>query len=314
MRRSSKRAEIDPGALGQAARGDQLDLELLGQRLEARGNVNRVADRGERAGPAVAHVAEDHRPDVEADADAERLGQVMGQLLIELIERGRHRARRSQRVPARCRRIAVDAEQRHDAVADELVDPAALAFDRLAHGLEVLIEQEHHVVRQTSFGHAGEGAQVGEQHRNFPLHAQPGIDLDPHVVRPRARGQQRHHRELVGRPQLTGEAHVGARADPRQNARLVRCRRAASVRPRARPAPGRSSSGRGRRTPRHGAHRPRGSPRARSSPARSTRSRRPDSAAARAGRSAPALPGARARQGPPSRTTVKPSSTRSSAS
>ena len=84
--------------------------------------------------------------------DAERLGQIMGQLVIQLfsLERNIHALRASEGVagtpPAH---PGLDAEQRHDAVADELVDPAVLGFNRLAHGLEVLIEQEHALGRQT---------------------------------------------------------------------------------------------------------------------------------------------------------------------
>ena len=122
-------------------------------------------------------------------------------------------------MPAAACAVRIDPEQRHDAVADELVDAPALRLDRPPHGLEVLIEQEHHVVRQTTFGHPGERAQVGEHYRDFPLHALARIDLNPDVLRPGSGGQQRHHREIVGRPQLAGEAHVGAGAPIRARTR-----------------------------------------------------------------------------------------------
>jgi hypothetical protein len=48
----------------------------------------------------------------------------------------RHRLGRGERLPARRLGLAVDPEQRHDAVAQEHVDPAARGLDRLAHRLK----------------------------------------------------------------------------------------------------------------------------------------------------------------------------------
>jgi hypothetical protein len=45
-------------------------------------------------------------------------------------------------------RLAVEAEDRHHAIADELVEPAAGRLDGLAGGAEIAVEQEHHVVGQ----------------------------------------------------------------------------------------------------------------------------------------------------------------------
>jgi hypothetical protein len=102
--------------------------------LEACPDVHRVADRGEGGGAAEAHLAEDHRSDVQADPDAERLVQIVRELLVELLERERHG--RGQTLPARRLGWLIDAEERHDAVAQELVDPAALGLYRLAHRLK----------------------------------------------------------------------------------------------------------------------------------------------------------------------------------
>ena len=76
-------ADQDAGAVG------------LVQRLDARGEVHRVADHGVVEAGRRAHVADDHRPGVDADADAD-LGQSHGPpLLLQLVERAQHVERRA---------------------------------------------------------------------------------------------------------------------------------------------------------------------------------------------------------------------------
>ena len=67
------------------------------------------------------------------------------------------------------RGLSVDAEQRHDAVADELVHVTARGLDGVAHGLEIAVEQEHDIIGQLLLRDLGEGAQVGEQDRDLAL-------------------------------------------------------------------------------------------------------------------------------------------------
>ena len=150
-----------------------------------------------------------------------------------------------------CRR-AVEAEQRHHAVADELVEPAAGRLDRLADGAEIAVEQEHHVVGQLALGDRGEAADVGEQDRDVALAAMclrlPAIGVD----RPGGGRQQGRDAIAAGRrPELAGEPDIGRRADPRQHLLLLRLGRRQRTRRRRRCARGRSSSGRARRIPRH---------------------------------------------------------------
>ena len=52
-----------------------------------------------------------------------------------------------------------------------LSTPAAGLLDRAPHGAEIAVEHEHDVVGQLVLGHAGEGAQVGEQDRDLLLMA-----------------------------------------------------------------------------------------------------------------------------------------------
>src|SRR3546814_601672 len=79
--------EIDPGMTRQGRRDDKLRAELLGHRLQSAGCVHGIADGGERSRPAVAHLADDDGTTVQADADAQRLRQVVRQAAVQLVER-----------------------------------------------------------------------------------------------------------------------------------------------------------------------------------------------------------------------------------
>ena len=67
---------------------------------------------------------------------------------------------------AECQRAgqagALDAEQRHDAIADEFVEMAAALGYRRPHGVEVPVQQEHHVIGQLFLRELGERTQIGE--------------------------------------------------------------------------------------------------------------------------------------------------------
>ena len=52
---------------------------------------------------------------------------------------------------------------------------------RFAHGAEIAVEQEHHVVRQLGFRQFGEGADVGEQDRDLALAPLHEINAAPSV-------------------------------------------------------------------------------------------------------------------------------------
>ena len=56
------------------------------------------------------------------------------------------------------------AEHRHDGVADELVEHAALLPDALHHDREVLVQEHDRALRAQFLGHRREAADVGEQH------------------------------------------------------------------------------------------------------------------------------------------------------
>ncbi len=81
------------------------------------------------------------------------------------------RFRRRQRLAAAGLDAAVEAEKRHHAVADELVDAAAGLLHRVAHLGEIPVEQEHHVIGQLALGELGEGAEIGEEDGDLALAA-----------------------------------------------------------------------------------------------------------------------------------------------
>ena len=73
------------------------------------------------------------------------------------------------------------AEHRHDRVADELVDHAMMGEDALDHAAEVLVQEVEQRARVHALADAGEGADVGEQHRHrHELAAQ--VDVALHQV------------------------------------------------------------------------------------------------------------------------------------
>ena len=117
-------------------------------------------------------------------------------------------ARRSQRLTARLARGGLEAEQRHRAVADELVEPAAGLLDRLADDREIAVEQEDDVERQPLIGDRGEIAHVAEQHRDDVFVAGRCRRRGHRLILLVTRHQQRHHTDVVDRLELAGEPNV----------------------------------------------------------------------------------------------------------
>ncbi len=106
-----------------------------------------VAGRTDRSDYSVAEMEAD--ADIEVDAvhgGEEGLHAVDGG---ESLKRGVHGADR--RVG-----LTLDAEDRHQAVADELVDVAVVALDDLACLREITVQEVHHVVRRERLGEGRE--------------------------------------------------------------------------------------------------------------------------------------------------------------
>ena len=136
------------------------------------------------------------------------------ELGVDVIEREVDGARRPQRLPAAGLHAVALAEYGEQAVAQELVDPAAVRVDGGAGGREELVQDEDHVVGQAALRQLGEVAQVEKHHGQRLLDAGRVQLLQVGAFRPGAgRPQQARDRQRAGRPDLAGEAHVRRRGD-----------------------------------------------------------------------------------------------------
>src|SRR2546425_5570733 len=154
---------------------DEQATVLLRELLEAARDVDRVAHRREIDALAVAHPADDRGARVDADPDLERYLQPLPELAVERGEALHDLAGGGYGLAAAALRLGLDAEERHHAVARELVRDAPGALDRAADGLEVPVQDEHDVVGQPVLRDAREAAPGGEEGRDLPLSALPHV-------------------------------------------------------------------------------------------------------------------------------------------
>ena len=153
-----------------------------------------------------------------AHADAQRPADLDAELGIDVVEGEIDGARGPQRLAAAGLHAVVLPEDGEQAVAQELVDPAAVGVDGGAGRGEELVQDEDHVVGEAALRELGEVAQVEEHHGQRLLHA-GGVELQ-HVG---------GLRTGAGRPQQARDGERAARAAPgRQGARSAarRCWRA----------------------------------------------------------------------------------------
>ena len=128
-----------------------------------------------------------------ADTDPQRLGYVVDQRVIEVLHALRHIASGGERLAAARLDPAVEAEQRHHTVADELVDAPARRLDRVAGLGKIAIEEEDQIIGQLLFGELGKGSQVAEQDRDVALGTVQIAGPMESVARLRGRRQERRH-------------------------------------------------------------------------------------------------------------------------
>src|SRR5216683_1115435 len=161
-------AGLEPGVAFHEPRGGVADQDdpRLGELLQPRGQVRGVAHRGVVHAQVVADGAHHHEAGVRAHPELE------GYLLAGVEpqrpfrkrapdpDRGQHRAPRV--ILVRDRR----AEERHEAVAQELVDGALEAVDLAERPLEEGAEQRVHAVGPELLGQYGGADQIAEQHRD----------------------------------------------------------------------------------------------------------------------------------------------------
>src|SRR5713101_2035486 len=152
--------DLEPGRLAD----DDGHVEVLGDALEPRTQVDGIADRGvlealprtDRADDGVAGIDADAAAETAAVFRREALGERL-QTLLEL-ERGADGLRR---MVGRLERHVV---QRHDGVADVLVDGAAVPEDGLGDLGQVLAQERHHLFWLHLLRHRREATNVGEEH------------------------------------------------------------------------------------------------------------------------------------------------------
>ncbi len=172
-----------------------------GERLDPRRGVDPVADDEPLLGPLCRRNGARDDPDPGSQLGPGVLGTVGGDGRDEL-ERGPHGALGV--VLARHRR----SPQRHDGVADELLDDTAVAGDGLPCQLEVAREELAHLLGIALLGERREADEVAEQHRDM-------AQLGTRRARGRLRGERgspgRHSRRigLDGRAALTTESLAG---------------------------------------------------------------------------------------------------------
>ena len=121
-----ERVERHARGLADGVRHDRLTAEFLGELLQPRRDMDAVADRGQKKAVAIAQFAEDHVAGMDADADADRLRAGLRRRACGSSRAaGDGWAGRRKRPAARFVRFAVHAEDRHHAVAQELIGRAA---------------------------------------------------------------------------------------------------------------------------------------------------------------------------------------------
>jgi len=149
-----------------------------------------------------------------ADTDTQRPIEFAPERSVQFVEARGNKPGGGECLSAAGMGAALDPEQRHDAVADELVDASSRRFDGESYRFEIAIENEHHVVGEPACGKRGEPANVDKQDRNLLLAALRKVDSPPPVRRTRERWQKWRHHDRAARPQLAGEADIGCCAAP----------------------------------------------------------------------------------------------------
>ena len=154
-------------------RGQDADPILLGDTLETRAEVHRVAHHGVGHAEFRAHVADAHAPAVDADADLHLGPAARGKFPVQLRQRGLHVERGLHRAGSMIREIHRCVPERHDGVADVFVDGAPVVLDDTRHARQIGIQHFGEFGWRQFFREIGEAADVGEQHRHLarlPFH------------------------------------------------------------------------------------------------------------------------------------------------
>src|SRR5262245_43630139 len=140
----------------------QLAAVFFGEVLQTAGDVYGITDGGETYGRTIAHAPNHGRSAVDSDADLQRLCQLAGEELAQVVNSVDNLVGRGQRPTAAVIRISLDAEERHHAVTNEFIDDAASLRDGFTGGLKVTVQDEDKIIRQFVLRHSGERPKVCE--------------------------------------------------------------------------------------------------------------------------------------------------------
>ena len=212
-------------------RHHDLAAELLGEILHPRRHVDRIADHHEARGLAIAELAGDDGAGVDADAEADRLAQILGQRLVQPRDALGDGRARERRLPAAFRPIAVQPEQGHQPVTHDLNGHAARRRHGAAHGGVEPIDHEHGVERQPALGKRRRAAHVDEHDDDVALLAEAPSAARIGGGDRRVRRQQRHDGDVPRRTKLAGETHARSALHPFEHRALGSARRRQLVMP-----------------------------------------------------------------------------------
>ena len=154
------------------------------------------------------------RADLDADADPQRPAELRPSLALTW-SRARSMARAARkRLAAAGLDAVVLAEDGEQAIAQELVDPAAVSCGSPRRRGEELVQNENDVVGQAALRELGEVAQVEEHDGERLLDAGRVRSCSSAASGPVLAGRSRRvTSSRLCRPDLAGEAHVGRRGD-----------------------------------------------------------------------------------------------------
>jgi hypothetical protein len=150
--------------------------ELLGHTLNPARRVNRVANHRDLALSRMSDAAEDHRAEVNSDADAQGDVELALERWAESSYRLLHSERSAHRVPAcRPRRLVAGAEDRQDAVPDILVNKAVVVEHRLGGRREVAVQHVHDVMGQALLAEDRKVPNIREEDREIEFFPSPAV-------------------------------------------------------------------------------------------------------------------------------------------
>ena len=150
-------------------RNQYVESDLLRCRLDTRGGVDRVAYRRIVEAVFRSHVADAGDTGVDADANGNGVAKSEGVPRIHLTQGLPHPEGATGRLQRMIRDVDWGVPERHDGIADELVERPLAADDRTAETAQQPVEETHEAGRVHPLANRSEIAYVHEQQGNFTI-------------------------------------------------------------------------------------------------------------------------------------------------